>query len=515
LPAHRDAVKRLWTAGLALGSAIDRLMEEHGEKPDHRGLEWSLLLQGPLWVMAGIAPGELAEWLATDDSASRKSIESGVLGVSADVWSQWFLNRSRRDELAHALWLIKAAPNFGARENDLRFPGSRIAELVHAAYGVYASTKYALKGLDDSDKLSDDPRVALTEAKVRTILARQRLDPPDDPALVRRSLALIRSTHRSAASEKRAALVESLVARINSDIDGFLGTDEPQMTSVLSAASETAVSRVDVKWRRFHEVVWSRLTQIEDWTAELGRKRIQAESQAQASRFESLAEFAAGAGHELNNPLAVIQGRAQLLLAKATDDQSRSSLKAIIDQTLRAHRMLRDLIFVARPSEPRPRGFRPADSLRAVVREFKAEALRRDQRMHVQICPDSASLELDRYDPDTFRHVCSSLLRNALEAGPEGSRVDLSLKLDTQGLVLQVEDNGRGFDTKESRHLFDPFYCGRRAGRGLGLGLPRVARSVAQMNGRVRYRSQPGQGTVFEVILPMPRSETIALSQSA
>jgi signal transduction histidine kinase len=135
--------------------------------------------------------------------------------------------------------------------------------------------------------------------------------------------------------------------------------------------------------------------------------------------------------------------------------------------------------------------------------------------MHVQICPDSASLELDRYDPDTFRHVCSSLLRNALEAGPEGSRVDLSLKLDTQGLVLQVEDNGRGFDTKESRHLFDPFYCGRRAGRGLGLGLPRVARSVAQMNGRVRYRSQPGQGTVFEVILPMPRSETIALSQSA
>ena len=61
----------------------------------------------------------------------------------------------------------------------------------------------------------------------------------------------------------------------------------------------------------------------------------------------------------------------------------------------------------------------------------------------------------------------------------------------------------RGSHPAKRAHLFDPFYCGRQAGRGLGLGLPRAARIVDQAGGRLRWSSNPGHGSVFQVHLPL------------
>ena len=66
-------------------------------------------------------------------------------------------------------------------------------------------------------------------------------------------------------------------------------------------------------------------------------------------KLDALGEFAAGAGHELNNPLAVIVGRAQLLLSRTDDPESARSLRIMLNQAGRAHRILRDLMFVGRP----------------------------------------------------------------------------------------------------------------------------------------------------------------------
>lgn len=78
------------------------------------------------------------------------------------------------------------------------------------------------------------------------------------------------------------------------------------------------------------------------------------EERTRSAKLDALAEFAAGAGHELNNPLAVIVGRAQLLLAKSSEPATSRSLRIILSQAQRTHRILRDLMFVARPPEPRP-----------------------------------------------------------------------------------------------------------------------------------------------------------------
>ena len=90
----------------------------------------------------------------------------------------------------------------------------------------------------------------------------------------------------------------------------------------------------------------------------------QGEPKLRQAKLDALAEFAAGAGHELNNPLAVIVGRAQLLLTNEADPGRLRSLRAIIVQAQRAHRILRDLMFVARVPEPRPRICQPDEIVR-------------------------------------------------------------------------------------------------------------------------------------------------------
>ena len=65
-------------------------------------------------------------------------------------------------------------------------------------------------------------------------------------------------------------------------------------------------------------------------------------------------------------------------------------------------------------------------------------------------------------------------------------------------------DTGKGITPAEAPHIFEPFYCGRQAGRGLGLGLPRAARIVAMAQGRIDWSTNPGHGTLFQVFLPIP-----------
>ena len=71
-------------------------------------------------------------------------------------------------------------------------------------------------------------------------------------------------------------------------------------------------------------------------------------------------------------------------------------------------------------------------------------------------------------------------------------------------LFWWFSDTGKGITADQGTHIFDPFFCGRQAGRGLGLGLPRAARIVELAGGRLKWSSDPGQGTLFQVHLPLP-----------
>lgn len=231
------------------------------------------------------------------------------------------------------------------------------------------------------------------------------------------------------------------------------------------------------------------------------RERVSQDAEAdRTSRLAAMAEFAAGAGHELNNPLAVILGRAQLLLPKVEEPDDVRSLRVIIGQAQRAHRILRDLMYVARPPQPRPRLCRPDDLVRNAVRDVKTEAEARGIRITTEV---RDPVPVAWADPDPFRHAIDVLLRNALEATPAGGTIRLTTSRVGDRLSLSVRDSGRGISPDEGSHLFDPFFCGRQAGRGLGLGLPRIARFVDQTGGELTWRSNQGHGSTFAIQLPL------------
>ena len=224
------------------------------------------------------------------------------------------------------------------------------------------------------------------------------------------------------------------------------------------------------------------------------------ETRLEEAKRAALAEFAAGAGHELNNPLAVIVGRAQLLLAREEDPDRARALEAIVGQARRTHRMLRDLMGCARPAQPRPRDCLPVEAARAAFRDLKPEAEARGVTLKGRL---EESNQTFRADPDAFRAVAEILLRNAVEATPRGGTVSQRLTIDGDRLIWSVEDGGPGVTPEVARQMFDPFFCGRQAGRGLGLGLPRAARLAELAGGRIDRHQTPGRGATFRVEWPL------------
>jgi signal transduction histidine kinase len=227
-------------------------------------------------------------------------------------------------------------------------------------------------------------------------------------------------------------------------------------------------------------------------------------------RLEALAEFAAGAGHEINNPLAVISGQAQYLLGHAAEwfdpevhSATTRSLEAIVAQTRRIHGLLRDVMLFARPSPPCRGWFDLPTLLGEVAASLEEFAATREVRIELVAHPERLAVEADAAQ---VRTGLQCLLRNAVEAAPPEGWARLALRDDGRGMIaVAVEDSGPGPDRALRGSLFDVFFSGRSAGRGRGLGLPLAWRLARQQGGDVRFcPSQPGEPTRFVLTLPRP-----------
>ena len=213
-----------------------------------------------------------------------------------------------------------------------------------------------------------------------------------------------------------------------------------------------------------------------------------------------MAEFCAGAGHEINNPAAAIHGRCSLLLRSCGDPALARELRVISEQALRIRDMIADALLFARPPEPVPEPL----WLRATVEEVLDGLSERAADAGCRIETDLAPVALEA-DPDQLAVVVAALGRNAIEAG--ANRLRFRGRLRGDRAILWVSDNGPGFTEQDREHAFDPFYSGRQAGRGLGFGLPKCWRIVTVHGGTLRVRSRPG-ATAFRVALPALPAES-------
>lgn len=228
-----------------------------------------------------------------------------------------------------------------------------------------------------------------------------------------------------------------------------------------------------------------------DWNRELERRKL-----------EALAEFAAGAGHEINNPLATISGRVQLLLRTETDPEKRLALTTIGGQAYRIRDMIGDAMLFGRPPKPDPQLVDVSTAIENVVEKLSPDFNVRGCSLDIQLDEDCSIWA----DANQFSIVLSSLLHNSLNAIETDSTVTLTCRPQMcsgiEGVEISVIDSGAGFTPLEREHLFDPFFSGRQAGRGLGFGLSKCWRIVSNHGGRIDVESEPGTKTTFRVWWP-------------
>ena len=228
------------------------------------------------------------------------------------------------------------------------------------------------------------------------------------------------------------------------------------------------------------------------------------ESRLEREKLDAMKELAYGASHEINNPLANISARAQTLLRDEQQPDRRYALEAIRQQAMRAHEMISDLMLFARPPALQLQPVDMVELLKKIAKALATECERRDVRLALQL-PDSP-IEIAA-DAQQLTVAINALCTNALEAIGENGTIEITLQKKNESIAIEVMDTGTGITDEVRRHLFDPFYSGREAGRGLGFGLSKCWRIITDHGGTITVSSESGAGTVIGVELPMEQED--------
>ena len=219
-----------------------------------------------------------------------------------------------------------------------------------------------------------------------------------------------------------------------------------------------------------------------------------------AERLATIGQFAAGIGHELRNPLGVIESSLFLLRQHlgneaASRPQVAKHLDRIGGEVIRANKTIQDLLDLARNRPPRrlPTGFRQ------LVEEAAANALLPPMvRVTVAAIPDDLAIHVD---PDQIQQVLVNLFVNAAQAMPGGGRIQVAAETlpSTGAASIRVHDDGPGIPTEVRPRIFEALFTTKAKGSGLGLAL---CRRIVEAHGGSIQLAPSETGAAFVLILP-------------
>jgi len=280
--------------------------------------------------------------------------------------------------------------------------------------------------------------------------------------------------------------------------------DEPQRLAAELDELRALLASVGFAFGRANAAAAAR--RLADELAESNRRLQHVQHELARSRLlATITEMAAGAGHELNSPLTVISGRAQMLLSRSDDPEVRRSLQVIIDKAHECSGIVSELMDFARPRPPQLADV-DASALLAEVRDaWVRQRGAPASLVRVDPSPTAAPGLVVRADRAQLASVLRELISNAADAvPPEGGAITLRCgpAAVDDAVELVVADNGCGMSPATLQRAFDPFFSHRRAGRGRGLGLPRALRIVESHGGKIWLESRPGEGTTAHILLP-------------
>ena len=257
-------------------------------------------------------------------------------------------------------------------------------------------------------------------------------------------------------------------------------------------------------------VLLSGLTGLLVYLAQLRRQqehRLRTELE-QARRLEALGTLAGGIAHDFNNVLTVLGGTLELMqLHPPTQERLALDIQLMRATVQRAHSLTGQLLSFSRKEAGSAQVFQAGPDL-ATTSTLLRRLMPHDIRLVTRLEADDAWLT---GDPGLLQQAIVNLAINARDAMPDGGVLTVASRSDTGELRLSVVDTGTGMDPAIQKRVFEPFFTTKGPGKGTGLGLAMVARTVEQMGGRVELHSTPGDGT--QVVLHLPLTPAPVVGQ--
>jgi putative nucleotidyltransferase with HDIG domain len=217
---------------------------------------------------------------------------------------------------------------------------------------------------------------------------------------------------------------------------------------------------------------------------------------------EALAEMAAGAAHELNNPLSVISGRTQLLAESEPDPERKKTLTQIQQNTRQLAAIIDDLMAFAEPPQPR----RAATDVKQMLDEatqLTAQKQNAEQLdIRIEVADEAQNVFIDSAQ---IVSAIANIFSNSIESyEDQQGPISVTASADDSGQLvkLQVTDSGCGMDAQTLQKATQPFFSAKPAGRKRGMGLAHAQRIIQLNGGSMEMASQPNQGTTVTILLP-------------
>jgi signal transduction histidine kinase len=233
---------------------------------------------------------------------------------------------------------------------------------------------------------------------------------------------------------------------------------------------------------------------------ELTRSR---EHLEQAEKMALVGKLAAGVAHTIRNPFTSIKMRLfSLGRSLQLSENDKEDFDVISEEITRIDNIVQNFLEFARPPKLKMQACRIQDVVDSALQLLKYRLQSHNVQVHIQT---AKGLPLVWADPEQLKEALINLIINAYESMSNGGWIEISLKTrDTASesqVIIWVQDNGEGIASTIQSRVMQPFFTTKEEGTGLGLSI--VSRIVEEHGGAMQFVSRPGQGTTFEIALPV------------
>lgn len=221
----------------------------------------------------------------------------------------------------------------------------------------------------------------------------------------------------------------------------------------------------------------------------------------QSEKLASLGKMAAGIAHEINNPLTSILINAHLMLEKTGEKHPFfENISLVADETSRCSDIVKGMLEFSRQNPPKKSYVSMNEIIEHTIKLLENQVAFKDIQIIRKISSNMPQINLDK---DKIKQVFWNLMINASEAMPRGGTLTISSNLskDKKYIETSFEDDGVGIPEENINKLFDPFFTTKGVGTGLGLAVSYGI--IKQHQGKIKVKSDAGQGSVFTILLPL------------